>query len=140
MAASLRPQRRVLLRHYGPFCRLLLFWLTVIGSLSSLGCELSAPGANQGQGPGHRAQELALPPEQELELGRQAYRQVLGEARGRILSADQAEVKRVRSVAARIVRAVGIEPLQREINLRVRGYQLGKTQLRYAKFRAGGET
>jgi hypothetical protein len=116
MAASLRPQTRVLLGHRGQFCRVLLIWLTLSGSISSLGCELSEPEANKGQGPGHRAQELALPPEQELELGRQAYRQVLAEARGRILSADQAEVKRVRSVAARIVRAVGIEPLQREIN------------------------
>src|SRR5689334_3644450 len=116
MAVPLVPQTRALLGHYGPFCRLLLFWLIVSGSISFLGCELSEPGANQGQGPGHRAQELALPPEQELELGRQAYRQVLAEARGRILSADQAEVKRARSVAARIVRAAGIEPLQREIN------------------------
>jgi hypothetical protein len=32
------------------------------------GCEVRPPG--DGEGPGHRSQELALSPEQELQLGR----------------------------------------------------------------------
>jgi predicted Zn-dependent protease len=87
------------------------------------GCELASPEEGSGQGPGHRAQMLALSPEEELELGREAYRQVLGEYRGRILPADDPVVIRCRQVARRIARAAGIEALQREINLRVRGYR-----------------
>jgi predicted Zn-dependent protease len=76
-----------------------------------------------GEGPGHRRQELALKPEQELEVGRKAFQEVLGEYRGRVLPADSSEVRRARQVTARIVKAAGIEPLQREINLRVHGYR-----------------
>src|SRR5262249_10939064 len=60
---------------------------------------------------------------QELELGREAYREVLDQYRGRILPANRPEAERARNVAARIVRAAGIRPLQREINLHVRGYR-----------------
>jgi len=90
----------------------------MLGSLAAAGCEL--PDA---EGPGHRPQPLALSAEQELELGRRAYAQVLTKYRGQILPADRAEVKRVRQVAARIVRAAGIRPLQREINLHLQGYR-----------------
>jgi predicted Zn-dependent protease len=76
-----------------------------------------------GEGPGHRGQELALTPEQELEVGRRAYREILSQYRGRILSADSNEVGRSRQVTARVVKAVGIEPLRREINLHVEGYR-----------------
>jgi predicted Zn-dependent protease len=63
--------------------------------------------------------------EQELELGRQAYAQVLSKYRyrGQILPANRDEVKQVRQVVARIVRAAGIRPLQREINLHLQGYR-----------------
>jgi predicted Zn-dependent protease len=86
------------------------------------GCEVEFPQEN-GEGPGHRPQHLGLLPDQELAVGRQAYHQVLSENRGRILPGDDERVRRVRTVAARIVRAAGIEPLQREINLHVKGYR-----------------
>jgi predicted Zn-dependent protease len=89
----------------------------------SSGCEY-VPDAGQGEGPGHRPQHLALSPRQELELGRQAYREMLSDPGrfGRTLPADSLEYKRVRGVVARIIRASEIEPLQREINLR-QGYR-----------------
>ena len=66
---------------------------------------------------------MALTPEQELKVGRKAFQEVLTECRGRVLPADSTEAKRARQVTARIVKAVGIEPLQREINLRLQGYR-----------------
>ncbi len=73
----------------------------------------------QGQGPGHRAQVLALNPRQELELGRRAYREILSkpEKYGRALPADSPETERVRAVATRIIKATEIRPLEREMNL-----------------------
>jgi predicted Zn-dependent protease len=85
---------------------------------AAAGC---APGGGEteGEGPGHRAQVLALSPEQELELGRQAYREILSTAD--VLPDDQPEVRRVRRVGERIAQACEIRPLLREINIR-RGY------------------
>jgi len=90
--------------------------------LAPLGCGFPE-GVEEGEGPGHRAQPLSLTPDQERELGERAYAQVLREYRGRILSPDRPEVKRVRQITARIIRAAGIRPLQREINLDLQGYQ-----------------
>jgi predicted Zn-dependent protease len=72
-----------------------------------------------GEGPGHRAQELALNPQQELQLGRQAYREILSnpDKFGEVLPSDAPETQRVRDVAQRIIAAAGIEPLEREMNL-----------------------
>ena len=79
-----------------------------------LGC---VPGGDtEGEGPGHRRQVLALSAEEELELGREAYRQVLAEAD--VLPGDTPEVERVRRVGGRIVAATRIRPLLREMNLR----------------------
>jgi len=92
------------------------------------GCEFApdqGPGyGTGGTGPGHRPQRLALSPEEELEVGRQAYREVLSEFRGRILPADSEEVKRARAVASRIAQTTRIRPLLREINIvpQVEGY------------------
>jgi predicted Zn-dependent protease len=72
-------------------------------------------GGAGGEGPGHRQQNLALTPEEELELGRQAYREVL--ARGNPLPENSREVRRVRTVGMRIARSAELEPLRREINL-----------------------
>jgi predicted Zn-dependent protease len=85
------------------------------------GCYTQPPGQGQGEGPGHREQELALSPEQELELGRKAYRELLSEAR--VLPHDSKEVKRVTHVGERIAETVKIEPLMREINLRVSAHR-----------------
>jgi metalloendopeptidase OMA1, mitochondrial len=92
--------------------------------LAGSGCEFPSAPAGGGEGPGHRAQTLALTPQQELELGRQAYQEVLSNPRqyGRVVPADRPECQRVRGVAERIIHAAEIEPLQREINLR-KGYR-----------------
>ena len=77
------------------------------------------PGGQNGPiettGPGRRRQELALSPEQELRLGRQAYREIL--SRSRVLPRNSDDVRRVTRVGERIARASEIEPLQREIGL-----------------------
>jgi predicted Zn-dependent protease len=101
-----------------------VFFLSIFLSLPFLiGCDLSLPEEQGGEGPGHRSQHLGLLPDQELAVGQQAYRQVLSENRGKILPADDPRVRRVRAIAVKIVRAAGIEPLQREINLHVKGYR-----------------
>jgi len=76
-------------------------------------------GEEQGQGPGHRPQVLALNPRQEMELGRRAYREILSEPEkyGRVFPADSPETERVRAVAARIIKATEIRPLEQEMNL-----------------------
>src|SRR5262249_43527292 len=66
------------------------------------------------EGPGHRAQTLALTPEEELSLGQQAYQEILSKSE---IVRSGPEVERVRQVGDRIVRATEIEPLLREINL-----------------------
>ncbi len=88
--------------------------------LVAAGC--ARPVEPGGQGPGGRRQPLALTPRQELAVGRQAYREVMDEARGRLLPADDPRVQRVHKVLDRLVRAAEIEPLQDEILLRIRGY------------------
>jgi len=76
-------------------------------------------GCAEGQGPGHRDQPLALSPSQEEEIGRKAYHEIIGHAK--VVRAGP-DVDRVRRVARRIAQAMEIEPLQREINLRLAGY------------------
>src|SRR5688572_13905206 len=58
------------------------------------GCGGYTPEPANRDGPGGRGQQLGLSPEDELELGRQAYRQALGEYRGRVLSPDSPEAVR----------------------------------------------
>jgi metalloendopeptidase OMA1, mitochondrial len=74
----------------------------------------------QGEGPGHRQQSLALIPEQELQIGREAYQQILSKAR---VVRSGPEVEQVRGVGRRIAAVVAIEPLMREINLHVQPNQ-----------------
>src|SRR5437867_1382806 len=81
------------------FCAL----VCLAASSACLGCGMT----ESGEGPGQRQQPLALTPDQELELGRRAYQEVLSKYSGRILPAGRPEVQRVRQVAARIVRAAG---------------------------------
>jgi predicted Zn-dependent protease len=73
----------------------------------------------RGEGPGHRYQPLALNPAKELQLGEEAFRQVKEKYRDKILPSDSEETQRVRQVASRILEAAHIEPLEREINLRI---------------------
>jgi predicted Zn-dependent protease len=72
-----------------------------------------------GQGPGRRQQALTLTPEEELALGRQAFKEVRRKFQ-MVQSGPMHE--QVQRVGRRVVQAAQIEPLQREINLRVQGY------------------
>ena len=92
------------------------FLVTLV--LPVAGCDMAPP---EGEGPGHRQQELSLSPEQELELGRKAYREVLEQSRA--LPHNSKEVRRVTQVGERIADTVKIEPLMREINLHVQDYR-----------------
>lgn len=74
----------------------------------------------EGTGPGKRSQVLALRPRDELEIGRQAFGEVLKQER---VVRDGTQVDQVRRVSERIAKAIAIKPLQREINLRVAEYQ-----------------
>jgi predicted Zn-dependent protease len=64
---------------------------------------------------------LALSPEEELEVGREAYREIL--SRAEVLSPDDPAVEHVRQVGNRLVLATKIRPLMREINLNEDGYR-----------------
>jgi predicted Zn-dependent protease len=84
--------------------------------------DMAGAGAGQrrGAGPDGRPQALGLTPEQELSLGEQAYREILNKSQ--VEPPDSSDVRRVRRVGRRIARASEIEPLEREINLRLAGY------------------
>src|SRR3954454_7955596 len=98
----------------GGVAALVLAWCLL---QASPGC---APvGESGGEGPGHRAQVLALSPEEELELGREAYREILAEAD--VLPPEHPAVERVRRVGRRLIAATRIRPLLREINLHEQG-------------------
>jgi predicted Zn-dependent protease len=100
-------------------------FVCLLAAWASVGCEGPVPpGQGRGEGPGHRQQQLALSPEQELKLGRKAYKEVLENPRefGKALPVDDPQCERVRTVARKIIRASQIRPLQREINLR-QGYR-----------------
>lgn len=96
------------------------------------GCSMPAPprpreakSTNReiGEGPGGRRQPLALNPRQELETGRRAYAEVMQEYEKRTLPKTSPEVIRVERIIERLAKAAAIEPLQREINLRIRGFR-----------------
>jgi predicted Zn-dependent protease len=91
-----------------------------IGIVCLAGCEFG--GERPGEGPGHREQPLALSPQEELATGREAYQEVLEKFRDRIVPANHPDTRRAKGVVDRLARAAQIEPLQREINLRIQGY------------------
>ena len=97
---------------------LLLFWLSVSSGVAVSGCNPPPTGQGRGAGPGGRAQELALTPEQEIALGERAYREILSKSK---VVPSGSDVDRVKRVGKKIEQAAEIEPLQREINLRLRG-------------------
>lgn len=99
------------------------FLLGLLICCSVTGCESGMGGA--GEGPGHRSQQLLLSPEQELALGRKAYAEVLShpDEFGPRLSAGDPGVERVRGIMDPIARASEIQPLQQEMNLRIKGYK-----------------
>jgi metalloendopeptidase OMA1, mitochondrial len=92
-------------------------------ALLAVGCGLAEAPPRPGDGPGGREQALALTPQQELAVGRRTSQEVRAEYRDRLRPDDEPDVRRVRRVTEKLVRAAGIEPLQREINLKVRGYR-----------------
>ena len=73
------------------------------------------------KGPGHRPQVLALSPDEELELGREAYREIL--SRADVIPSDHPAARRVHQVGNRLIQATHIRPLMQEINLREDGYR-----------------
>lgn len=97
--------------------------LLILATIFVVGC--APPEEGSGSGPGGRAQHLGLNPREEYALGVKAYRQIIDRARAedRLLPENSAAFKRVNAVGRRIVKAVGIEPLQREINLTLKGYR-----------------
>lgn len=96
-----------------------VYWAAVL----AVGCGFAEAPPRPGEGPGGREQPLALTPQQELAVGRRAAREVMAEYRDQLLPDDAPDARRVRGVTERLIRAAEIEPLQREINLRVRGYR-----------------
>ncbi|HEX4588882.1 MAG TPA: M48 family metallopeptidase [Gemmataceae bacterium] len=92
--------------------------------LLSVGCAPTA-----GEGPGHRAQRLALSPQQEYQLGVKAYQEVLREAEQKnALVTSGPAVNRVTTVGRRIAAVATGESrmsrlLRREINLHIEGYR-----------------
>jgi predicted Zn-dependent protease len=103
--------------------RVALLVVPLMAVLAGPGC--APPGEERGSGPGHRRQILGLTPEQEYDLGGKAYRKILDDARRKdaLLSSNSQKVELVRRVGERIVKAVNIKPLQREINLHLEGYR-----------------
>jgi predicted Zn-dependent protease len=95
----------------------------LVAGLAASGC--GGPQEQGGEGPGRRQQVLGLSPGQEIELGRQAARQVRSDPRkfGRVVPRDRPECQRVREVMGRLVEATRIQPLMDEMNLKRRGYQ-----------------
>jgi predicted Zn-dependent protease len=118
MRSSDKTNSRLAIRH--------VLWCAIAftATLPIGGCAFSSDQSGAGEGPGKRSQDLALSPQEELAIGRQAYREVLNspDKFGKALPADHPECQRVRRIVEQIVRAAEIEPLQREINLR-KGYR-----------------
>jgi predicted Zn-dependent protease len=97
---------------------------TVVLVAAAVGCAPS-----DGAGPGHRAQRLALSPQQEYELGQQAFDEILRQARQKqALITSGRDVQQVRTVGQAIAGvATGSsrmsQLLRREINLQIEGYR-----------------
>jgi metalloendopeptidase OMA1, mitochondrial len=96
------------------FIRRVFICVATASLLVSGGCT-----SGEGEGPGHRAQTLALTADQELSLGQKAYQEVLRKSH----VVDGPDAKRIRDIGSRIVKAAEIRPLQHEMNLRVNGYK-----------------
>jgi predicted Zn-dependent protease len=86
-------------------------------ALAATGCD----SAGNQAGPGHRGQDLALSSQQEAQLGKEAYAELLQKERAHVVRTGPL-VDRIRTVGHNIEKAVAIEPLRREINLNVQGY------------------
>ena len=99
---------------------LLLFVLSLSSGIAVAGCSPPSTGQGRGAGPGGRVQELVLTPDEEIKLGDRAYREILSKSK---VVPGGADVERVKRVGKKIALAAEIEPLQREINFRVRGFK-----------------
>jgi predicted Zn-dependent protease len=108
---------------WSPFSAAARRWSLVLClclSAGLVGCAPPSTGSRKGPGPGGRAQDLALTPDQEYALGEKAYREILSKSHA--VSGGR-DVDRVKGVGEKIAKTAEIEPLQREINLRVRGFK-----------------
>lgn len=124
MAGSFQLKSGIVHSPMSRLCRTALYCISLCAALTGSGCEFPEGPEGGSEGPGHRSQQLALSPQQELALGRQAYNEVLSNPRefGHVIPIDRPECQRVRLIAEHIIRAAEIEPLQREMNLR-KGYR-----------------
>jgi predicted Zn-dependent protease len=126
-----RPPRAVAPRRPSALGALVLSLAGVAFGVIALGCDGGfdvgdgggGGGGGAGEGPGGRAQTLGLSPNQELALGRKAYKEVLDENGNNVVLKGPAH-NRVKTIADKIVKAVmSNEPLRREINIRLKDDQ-----------------
>jgi hypothetical protein len=100
--------------------RSVLLALVLTGITLSMGCSVES-GESTWDGPGHRAQVIALSPEQELALGREVYQEILD--RADVVPSSRPEARRVRQVGERLIGATKLELLMKEINIPETGYR-----------------
>ncbi len=74
----------------------ILIGMVIIAGIAAKGCQV---------GPFGRSQVITISPDQEAQLGRQAYQQILGKERGNVLPANDPIVQKVRDVGNRLSRA-----------------------------------
>jgi metalloendopeptidase OMA1, mitochondrial len=103
------------------------FWLfgiaVIVTSFALPGCtpppDNGGAGTGAGTGPAGRPQALALTPEQEVKLGNEAFQEVVSHSK----TVEGPGLQQVRTTADKIFHeALNNEPLQREINLHVKGW------------------
>ena len=86
----------------------ILIGLAIIAGMAAKGCHV---------GPFGRAQVISMSPGQELQLGRQAYQQVLTKDRGNVLPAADPVVEKVRSVGNRLRLAADDPEMRRKLGV-----------------------
>ena len=86
----------------------ILIGLVIIAGIAAKGCQV---------GPFGRSQLITISPEQELNLGRQAYQQVISKNRGNILPAGDPIVEKVRDVGNRLRHAAEDPQLRKKLGI-----------------------
>ena len=86
----------------------ILIGMVIIAGIAAKGCQV---------GPFGRSQVITISPDQEVQLGRQAYQQILGKERGNVLPASDPIVQKVRDVGNRLSRAGRRPPVLRRFKI-----------------------
>jgi predicted Zn-dependent protease len=100
-------------QQFGRLAIALLIGAIAMGLVAMRGCQ---------QGPFGRSQIVALSPQQEMQLGAQAFREVLAESRGNVLE-NGPIVEEVKEVTRRLVRATRTPEFLRITRLKLRPYE-----------------